>query len=91
MPPSWGGAKRWGTDCRVEQAERPSEILRFESYTDTDAGSTTINQRLNFRTHVKKTHRSHVVTRSGAARIHFNAPFSQGRPCPRTPGPGSSF
>lgn len=32
---------------------------------------------------------SHVVTRPGAARIHFDAPFSQGRPCPRSPGPGS--
>lgn len=65
----WGGAL--DTDCRGKQAERPSEILCFESYTGAD--STTINQRPNFRTHVKKAHesccyqarsRSHAVQRS---------------------------
>lgn len=34
---------------------------------------------------------SHIVTRPGAARIHFNAPSSQGRPCPRTPESGPSL
>lgn len=50
----WGGAL--DTDCRAKQAERPSEILCFESYTGAD--STTINQHPTFRTHVKKPHES---------------------------------